>query len=66
MNYGDEKKGGHVGPGTESVIKRSLSSNSGKTNTHGGREYKKDFAKDGTDAPADWGECLNKGGGRDY
>ena len=31
------------------------------TNTNGGRVYKRDFAKDGTDAPSDWGDCC-KGG----
>jgi hypothetical protein len=64
--YGDEKMG-TLAPDTSSIIKRSLVSNSGKTSDSAGKEYKKDFGKEGSNAPADWGECLNgKDGARDY
>ena len=41
------------------AYKRSMVKGSPATNKNGGREYKKDFQKDGTDAPNDWGTCCD-------
>lgn len=55
-NYNSSGK--TVGPDTDSVAKRSIGGSEGKSNTHAGKEYKKDFAKDGTEAPSSWGNCC--------
>lgn len=66
MNYGDEKKG-TIEPDTQSIMKRSLVGNSGKSSDTAGKAYKKDFAREGTRVPDDWGKCLSGGdGARDY
>lgn len=54
--YGGEKK--TVGPGTDSVMKRTLVKGGSKTNNSAGKDYKKDFSKEGTECPAAWGNSL--------
>jgi hypothetical protein len=52
---------GTVTEDTDSVMYRTMAKNSGASNNSAGKGYKKDFAREGTRAPDDWGDCCSGG-----
>lgn len=49
--FGSMKRDGS----TEYAMKRSMQKGGEKSNTNGGRVYKEDFKKEGTECPSDFG-----------